>query len=138
MPMKYPRLTTPLVRDGGELRPASWEEALDRADGRLQLLQGDQRAELRHAEVQPGRSRVEQRRQLQPNLTRAQRRRSGDGVRCGRRDELLRGDASRGPDRALGLERARGASDLLPPRAKGREPWRAADRRRSAAYALGA
>jgi predicted molibdopterin-dependent oxidoreductase YjgC len=31
MPMKYPRLTTPLVRDGAELRPASWEEALDRA-----------------------------------------------------------------------------------------------------------
>jgi formate dehydrogenase major subunit len=28
------RLTTPLVRDGGELRPASWDEALDRvADG---------------------------------------------------------------------------------------------------------
>jgi len=24
------RLTTPMVRDGGELRPASWEEALDR------------------------------------------------------------------------------------------------------------
>src|ERR671922_40101 len=31
MAMKYPRLTTPLVRDGGELRPASWDEALDRA-----------------------------------------------------------------------------------------------------------
>lgn len=31
MPMTYSRLTTPLVRDGGELRPASWEEALDRA-----------------------------------------------------------------------------------------------------------
>ena len=31
MAMKYSRLTTPLVRDGGELRPASWEEALDRA-----------------------------------------------------------------------------------------------------------
>jgi len=29
--MKYERLTTPLVRDGGELRPASWDEALDRA-----------------------------------------------------------------------------------------------------------
>ena len=27
----YPRLTEPLVRDGGELRPATWEEALDRA-----------------------------------------------------------------------------------------------------------
>jgi formate dehydrogenase major subunit len=25
------RLTEPLVRDGGRLRPASWDEALDRA-----------------------------------------------------------------------------------------------------------
>jgi formate dehydrogenase (hydrogenase) len=28
---RYARLTEPLVRDGGRLRPASWEEALDRA-----------------------------------------------------------------------------------------------------------
>jgi predicted molibdopterin-dependent oxidoreductase YjgC len=28
---RYSRLTQPLVRDGGELRPASWDEALDRA-----------------------------------------------------------------------------------------------------------
>ena len=27
----YPRLTKPLVRDNGVLRPASWDEALDRA-----------------------------------------------------------------------------------------------------------
>ena len=27
----YARLTTPMVRDGGRLRPASWNEALDRA-----------------------------------------------------------------------------------------------------------
>ena len=27
----FPRLTEPLVREGGVLRPASWEEALDRA-----------------------------------------------------------------------------------------------------------
>jgi formate dehydrogenase major subunit len=27
----YPRLTQPLVRDRGALRPASWDEALDRA-----------------------------------------------------------------------------------------------------------
>ena len=27
------RLTTPLVREGGELRPASWDEALDRVAG---------------------------------------------------------------------------------------------------------
>jgi predicted molibdopterin-dependent oxidoreductase YjgC len=27
----YVRLTEPLVRDGGTLRPATWDEALDRA-----------------------------------------------------------------------------------------------------------
>jgi predicted molibdopterin-dependent oxidoreductase YjgC len=34
MPKPYVRLTTPLVRDGGRsgsLRPATWDEALDRA-----------------------------------------------------------------------------------------------------------
>ena len=31
MAMKYTRLTEPLVRDGRDLRPASWDEALDRA-----------------------------------------------------------------------------------------------------------
>ncbi len=31
MAMELTRLTEPLVRDGGRLRPASWEEALDRA-----------------------------------------------------------------------------------------------------------
>ena len=29
--MKLPRLTEPLVRDHGQLRPATWDEALDRA-----------------------------------------------------------------------------------------------------------
>jgi predicted molibdopterin-dependent oxidoreductase YjgC len=29
----YPRLTEPLVRDNGELRPATWDEALQRAAG---------------------------------------------------------------------------------------------------------
>jgi predicted molibdopterin-dependent oxidoreductase YjgC len=29
----YARLTEPLVRDKGALRPASWDEALDRAAG---------------------------------------------------------------------------------------------------------
>jgi predicted molibdopterin-dependent oxidoreductase YjgC len=28
---RYVRLTRPLIREGGELRPATWEEALDRA-----------------------------------------------------------------------------------------------------------
>ena len=31
MSPRYARLTQPLVRDGGELREASWDEALDRA-----------------------------------------------------------------------------------------------------------
>ena len=31
MKRSYVRLTEPLVRDGGGLRPATWEEALDRA-----------------------------------------------------------------------------------------------------------
>jgi formate dehydrogenase (hydrogenase) len=31
MATKYERLTTPLVRKSGELRAASWDEALDRA-----------------------------------------------------------------------------------------------------------
>ncbi len=30
MGKRYARLTTPLVRTGGELQPASWDEALDR------------------------------------------------------------------------------------------------------------
>ena len=31
MATKHARLTTPLVRENGELREASWDEALDRA-----------------------------------------------------------------------------------------------------------
>jgi formate dehydrogenase (hydrogenase) len=31
MARTYERLTTPLVREGGQLRAASWDEALDRA-----------------------------------------------------------------------------------------------------------
>lgn len=31
MPKHYARLTQPLVRENGALRPASWDEALDRA-----------------------------------------------------------------------------------------------------------
>ena len=31
MAMRYERLTTPLVREDGELKAASWDEALDRA-----------------------------------------------------------------------------------------------------------
>ena len=31
MAMKFTRLTEPLVRENGSLRPATWQEALDRA-----------------------------------------------------------------------------------------------------------
>ncbi len=33
MAKRHARLTTPMVRHGDELRPASWDEALDRAAG---------------------------------------------------------------------------------------------------------
>lgn len=40
--MQKGRLTTPLVRDGGTLRPATWDEALDRAaDGLSRARQTD-------------------------------------------------------------------------------------------------
>lgn len=37
----YARLTSPLVRDGGELRTASWDEALDRAAAGFRKALGD-------------------------------------------------------------------------------------------------
>ncbi len=36
--MALPRLTEPLVRDGAGLRPASWDEALDRAASGLRSV----------------------------------------------------------------------------------------------------
>ena len=65
----YPRLTQPLVRDNGVLRPATWDEALDRAadgfrrnlartadgDGNFQLLEVDQRGQLPGVEIRPSR-----------------------------------------------------------------------------------
>jgi predicted molibdopterin-dependent oxidoreductase YjgC len=38
---RYSRLTQPLVRDGDELRPASWDEALDRAAAGFQRALDD-------------------------------------------------------------------------------------------------
>ena len=81
------RLTTPLVRDGDGLRPATWDEALDtsrrralaraRSHGRddvvrdLLVLEGDERDELPRSEVRAPGDGHEQHRQLQPHLTRA-------------------------------------------------------------------
>lgn len=38
---RRPRLTTPLVRDNGVLRPASWDEALRRAADGLQAVRAE-------------------------------------------------------------------------------------------------
>ena len=45
MPKSYVRLTQPLVRDtkGGELRPATWDEALDRTVAGLRAALDRQR-----------------------------------------------------------------------------------------------
>jgi formate dehydrogenase (hydrogenase) len=41
MPRQMTRLTQPLVRDGGALRPATWDEALDRAAAGLRKALDD-------------------------------------------------------------------------------------------------
>ena len=38
MPRTYRRLTQPLVREGGQLRPATWDEALDRTAAELRRV----------------------------------------------------------------------------------------------------
>ena len=38
---RHVRLTEPLVRDGGQLRPATWDEALDRAAAGFDRNRGD-------------------------------------------------------------------------------------------------
>ena len=48
MPRSYTRLTTPLVRENGQLRPATWDEALARA------AQGFQAARARGLLLYPG------------------------------------------------------------------------------------
>ena len=40
--MKYTRLTEPLIRVDGELRPASWDEALDRVAAGLAPYSGSE------------------------------------------------------------------------------------------------
>jgi formate dehydrogenase major subunit len=46
LPKSYPRLTQPLVRDtkGGELRPATWDEALDRTVAAFRAASADRAA----------------------------------------------------------------------------------------------
>ena len=46
--MRYARLTRPLVRDGGELREASWDEALDRGAPLAARVRRHREARIRH------------------------------------------------------------------------------------------
>jgi formate dehydrogenase major subunit len=41
MGKRYSRLTQPLVREGGSLRPASWDEALDRVTDGFQTIKAE-------------------------------------------------------------------------------------------------
>ena len=145
----FPDLTEPLVRDGAALREATWDEALDRAAAGIsaavarngarvvrlvQLFEGDERTQLPSAEIRARGHRLQQRRQLQPDVTRSERRRSGGGFRCRRRHELVSGGRGDRPDHPLGIERARNASDLLSPRPKSRSPRRVIVRGRPAPH----
>ena len=108
MPKEYVRLTTPLVRDGdrltGTLRPATWDEALDRAVDGLRAAGAAHGSrtyglfscskstnEVNYAAQKfvPHRPGQQQHRQLQPHLTRPLCRRSGDRVRRWRRYQLI-------------------------------------------------
>ena len=41
MAARYERLTQPLVREDGQLRPATWDEALDRAAAGLRAVRDE-------------------------------------------------------------------------------------------------
>ena len=83
---KQVRLTEPLVRDNGRLRPASWDEALDRAAagfaaarerdatksfGMFSCSKATNEMNYPGPEVHPGGDGQQQHRQLQPYLTRS-------------------------------------------------------------------
>ena len=110
------RLTEPMVRENGVLRPATWDEALDRAAGGFRSAAAagpdafgmfscskatNEMNYLAQKFARDGGGQ-QQHRQLQPHLTRPQRRRSGDGVRGGRRHQLLPGDGGDRPRSSSG------------------------------------
>ncbi len=45
MAARYERLTQPLVREDGKLRPATWDEALDRAAAGLRAVRDERGGE---------------------------------------------------------------------------------------------
>ena len=122
----------------GRRRVAGRHRASRRQGGRpVQLLEGHERDELRRAEVLPSGPRQQQHRQLQPHLTRAERGRSGHGLRCRRRHQLIRRGRAHRPHAALGLERPGGPPDLLPPCPEGDPERHATDRRRPPPHRVG-
>ena len=127
------RLTTPLIREDGELREASWEEAIERIvaelgrikadarprrDRRPRLLARHQRGLLRDAAPDARRDRHQQHRQLLARLPLADLLRAAPVVRPLGRDRLLRrhrprrrGDPDRRqPDRRATPSSARASS----------------------------
>src|SRR5215471_9719981 len=90
-------------RASGETRAADVRD--------VQLFENDERAELHRAEVRALRGGLQQHRQLQPYLTRAERRRSGDGFRSGRGNEFVSGDGGYGLHFPVGIERAGNTPD---------------------------
>ena len=109
MPREYVRLTQPLVREGGRgdagtLRPATWDEALQRVaagfkaageaprpdDVRVfSCCKATNEVNFAAQKFCAGRPGQQQHRQLQPHLTRSERRRSGDRLRCRGRHKLI-------------------------------------------------
>ena len=106
MAKPYVRLTQPLVRDtqGSGFRPATWDEALDRVVtgfaaakaahgpttfGTFSCSKATNEVNFAAQKFTPHGPGQQQHRQLQPHLTRPERRRSGDRVRCWWRHKLI-------------------------------------------------
>ena len=120
------RITTPLIRHGDQWEAVSWDAAVARrrakhrapaAASRLgwgrdaRIRAGDQRGQLRHAEVRPGGARHQQRRQLRARLPCSERSCPRDDARHRRRDELVRRHRASSHHRRLRLERHREPPD---------------------------
>jgi formate dehydrogenase alpha subunit len=96
-------LTDPLIKENGEFREASWDEALDwwpksskikdthggDSIGVLDFGPHHQRRELHRPQVCPGGAQDQQHRSLRPSLTQLHRGRSGRSIRKWRHDKHI-------------------------------------------------
>ena len=129
------RLKTPLIKENGVFREATWDEALDLAASRLKEIRdkegpekiggwylgpGDQRRKLPDAEAHAGGDRHQSRRSLRPSLTQLHGGRSGRLLRLRCDDQFHRRVGERRLYPGHGLQHHGDPSRLSPPSSSGR------------------